>query len=45
MSAASFEVGLVCEGASQRSLCHGLGRVVNNLTKPVGGQELLGLHA
>src|SRR5262245_66196897 len=34
MSAASSEVGLVCEGASPRSLCHGLGRRVNNLTMP-----------
>src|SRR4029434_10708235 len=32
MSAASPEVSLVCEGASRRSLCHGLGRRVNNLT-------------
>src|SRR4029450_7919035 len=27
-------VSLVCEGASRRSLCHGLGRRVNNLTMP-----------
>src|SRR5262245_46067704 len=26
------KVRLVCEGASRRSLCHGLGRRVNNLT-------------
>src|SRR4030095_3456884 len=36
MSAASPEVSLVCEGASRRSLCHGLGRRVNNLTMPDG---------
>ena len=35
MSAVSPEVGLVGEGASRRSLCHGLGRMVNNLTKPL----------
>jgi hypothetical protein len=35
MSAASPEVSLVCEGALRRSLCHGLGRVVNNLTMPL----------
>src|SRR5215510_309673 len=34
MSAAFSKVSLVCEGASPRSLCHGLGRRVNNLTKP-----------
>ena len=34
MSAASPEVRLVCEGASRRSLCHGLGRMVNNLIGP-----------
>jgi len=32
MSAASPEVRVVCEGASRWSLCHGLGRMVNNLT-------------
>src|SRR5215831_6179219 len=35
MSAASSEVGVVCEGASLRALCHGLGRMVNNLTMPL----------
>src|SRR5262245_12639215 len=34
MSAAFSKVRLVCEGASPWSLCHGLGRRVNNLTKP-----------
>ena len=34
MSAASPEVGVVCERASRQSLCHGLGRMVNNLTMP-----------
>src|SRR4029453_15541429 len=32
MSGASPEVSLVCEGTLRRSLCHGLGRMVNNLT-------------
>ena len=32
MSAVSPKVGLVGEGASRWSLCHGLGRMVNNLT-------------
>src|SRR5262249_4460485 len=36
MSAASPAVGWVGEGASRRSLCHGLGRMVNNLTMPAG---------
>src|SRR5215471_13087225 len=40
MAAASPAVGLVCEGASQRLLCHGLGRMVNNLTKPSRGFSL-----
>ena len=35
MSAAFSKVRLVCEGASPRSLCHGLGRRVNNLIPPV----------
>jgi transposase len=34
MLAAFSEVGWVCEEASRQSLCHGLGRRVNNLTKP-----------
>jgi hypothetical protein len=34
MSAASPEVSLGGEGAARRSLCHGLGRMVNNLTMP-----------
>src|SRR5215471_1686397 len=35
ISAASPEVGLACEGASWQSLCHGLGRMVNDLTIPL----------
>jgi hypothetical protein len=35
MSAASSEVGLVCEGALLRVWCHELRRVVNNLTMPI----------
>jgi hypothetical protein len=31
----SPEVGFVCEESSPRSLCHGLGRRVNNLTMPL----------
>jgi hypothetical protein len=34
MSAVSPAVGLVCDGGSPWSLCYGLGRMVNNLTKP-----------
>src|SRR5262244_2767716 len=41
MSATFSKVRLVREEASSRSLCHGLGRMVNNLTKPK--RRLLGL--
>jgi hypothetical protein len=37
MSAASPEVSWVCEGVWLRVLCHGLGRMVNNLTMPYNG--------